>query len=247
MYHTAVRRAALTSFAVNVFCLLSLLLVASVLRPYRIPASANQNPPADHVENIEAQPVQLPMKIDCTSLEVRTMAIYDGPFYEDGSGTEVADVAALIVYNDSDRLIPYANILLDTENGTLVFLGYMLPPRSATLIPEASARQYAPGDIYNIYGWHTEEQEGIRSAISITEQDDITLQIENCSGKDLNDLTVYFKKYLNSTYIGGKPYEFKVPLLPADESITVSPRYYVSGYSRVVYHKEEQKNPPGQP
>ena len=39
--------------------------------------------------------VELPHTISCTSVEVVRLASYDGPFYEDGSGREVRNVAAL--------------------------------------------------------------------------------------------------------------------------------------------------------
>lgn len=245
MSHTAVRRVALTSFAVNIFCLMTVILAASVIHPpYRLPVSSTSGTPVNIPE--ETDPFDLPMKIDCTSLTVRTMAIYDGPFYEDGSGQEVADVAALIVSNDSDALIPYANIVVDTENDRLVFHAHMLPPKSVTLVPESSAKPYAPENIVNLYAWHTVKQEQTNGQIRITEQDDVTLRIENHSGKDLQDLTVYFKKYIDGVYIGGKPFEFVIPSLEENDSIAVSPAYYVRGYSQVLFYEEETISPPYQ-
>ena len=232
MSHTAVRRAAMLSLAVNVFCLMAVLLVATVIRP-QAPEEVSTVP-----EGIEEKPICLPMKMECTSLVVETMAIYDGPFYEDGSGKEVMNVAAVIVYNDSDHLIPYANITVDTENGCLTFQAYMLPPQSYTLVPEAAAQPYLPGEIKNIYAWHTVRQENGKEDILITHADDVTLQIQNCSGRQLNNLKVCFKKFTDGVYIGGKPFEFTVPVLAQNESVRLSPRYYVQGYSRIVFYEE---------
>ncbi len=238
MGHTAVRRAALTSFAVNLFCLMVLILAVSVLRPPETAPVSSEHLLADVGKTEENQPLQLPMQIPCTSLTVESMAIFDGGFYEDGSGSYVADVAALIVYNNSDSVIPYAEILVDTEQGQLTFRAHMLLPRSYTLVPEFSAQQYESCNITNIYAWHTVAKEEDRAPIYITEQDDVTLRIENGSEKDLMNLTVYFKKFVDGVYIGGKPFEFTVSSLPAGESVVVSPQYYVSGYSRIIYHKE---------
>lgn len=243
MRHTAVRRAALTSFAFNLFCLLWLVLAVCVVHePKSAPVSSEHSTFAEAVKTEENLPLQLPMEIPCTSLRVESMAIFDGSFYEDGTGRYVADTAALIVYNHSSSVIPYAEILIDTEQGRLAFYAHMLLPQSYTLVPEFSAQQYQSGDIMGIYAWHTVAKEENRVPIYITEQDDVTLRIENGSGRDLFDVTVYFKRFTDGVYIGGKPFEFTVSSLPAGESVVVSPRYYLSGYSRIIYHKE--KHPP---
>lgn len=232
MNHTAVRRAALLSCSVNVFCLLALMLVyVAVQPPYATPVSGN-------TITAESQAIQLPSDVACTFLRVQTIAIYDGPFYEDGSGREVVNVAAVILYNNSDELIPYANVLVDTDNGCLTFHGYMLLPRSLTLVPESSAQPYVPGQIRHIYAWHTVNYEDSSAEILITEEDDVTLRIENCAARDLENLKIYFKKYVDGVYIGGRPYELIIDRLPEEESVFVSPKYYVSGYSRVIYHNE---------
>ena len=239
MGHTAVRRAALTSFAVNLFCLLALILAVTVKYP---PESAPASPEPENIgdvrQNDEVQFLQLPMEIPCTSLSVHSVATFDGAFYEDGSGRYVTDVAAVIVYNNSDCVIPYANILVATQHQQLVFHAYMLLPGSYTLVPEASAQRYQSGDILDIYAWHTVVQEESSALLSITELDDVTLHIENCSNKDLLNVAVYFKKFVDGVYIGGKAFEFTVSALPVGGSMDVSPPYYVSGYSRILYYKE---------
>lgn len=238
MSHTAVRRAALTSFAVNLFCLLAVILMASVIYPRPgVPASVV---PEEAEDAGQVQPLALPMKIECTSLTVQTMAVYDGPFYEDGSGREVGDVAAVMVYNDSNSLIPYANIMVATENARLTFHAYMLPPRSVTLVPEAAAQPYSPDPITQIYGWHTVKQEQSRTEILIAEQNDTTLRIENHSGRVLRNLTVSFKKYIDGVYIGGRPFAFTVSELSEGKSVVLSAPCYVSGYSRILYYEEKE-------
>ena len=41
-------------------------------------------------------------------------------------------------------------------------------------------------------------------------------------------------KYADEIGVGGKPYEFTVSYLPPGKRITVNPKYYVSGYCRIV-------------
>ena len=242
MSHTAIRRAALISFAVNVFCLMAVILAASVIcPPYRLPASASPGETANLPE--EGEQLAFPAKIECTSLTVQTMAVYDGPFYEDGSGREVTDVAALLVSNESDLLIPYANIVVDTENERFVFHIHMLPAQSVTLVPEATAKPYTPGKIVNLFAWHTVKQNQNAPQIHLSDKDDVTLQIENTSGRALRNLTIYFKKYADGVYIGGRPFEFTVPVLEENSAIAVSPAYYVSGYSRILFCEEKNNIP----
>ncbi len=240
MSHASIRRAALVLWAASVFLLLMIVLFAAVMRPCgHTEAEEDQNVIATQplVEKEQAEHVQLPMNISCTSLVVRAIASFDGAFYEDGSGTEVINVASLVLYNQSDSLIPYACVIVDTETTRYSFRAYMIPPRSSVLVPETSAQQYSPSGILNIFGWHTAKQSETSPEVKITEQGETSLRIQNISGQEICDLTIYFRKYVDGIYIGGKPYEIIIPCLPVEKTIVVCPKYYVSGYTRIVYYQ----------
>ncbi len=229
MYHAAIRRMALSACAFSAFVLLVLVLLVVT-----IPLTGCEHKMPEEQLNWEEQTITLPMKISCTSLIVQSMATYDGPFMEDGSGTEVVEVAALLLQNSGDVWIPYASVIVDTELCRYCFRAYRIPPQSTVLVPEASAQQYLESRIVNIFGWHTVEKMPASPKILIQEQGDTTLSIHNTSGLKVENLTVYFRKYADGIGVGGKPYEFTVSYLPPGKRITVNPKYYVSGYCRIV-------------
>lgn len=229
MYHAAIRRMALSACAFSAFVLLLLVLLV-----FTIPLTGCEHKMPEKQLNREEQTITLPMKISCTSLTVQSLATYDGPFMEDGSGTEVVEVAALLLQNSGDAWIPYASVIVDTELCRYCFRAYRIPPQSTVLVPEASAQQYLDSRIVNIFGWHTVEKMPAEPKLLIQEQGDTTLSIRNTSGQEMENLTVYFRKYADEIGVGGKPYEFTVAYLPPGKRITVNPKYYVSGYCRIV-------------
>lgn len=229
MRHAAIRRMALSACAFSAFVLLLLALLV-----FTIPLAGCEHKMPEKQLNREEQIITLPMKISCTSLTVQSLATYDGPFMEDGSGTEVVEVAAVLLHNSGDAWIPYASVIVDTELCRYCFRGYSIPPKSTVLIPEASAQQYIDSRIVNVFGWHTVEKMPAAPMLLIQEQGDTTLCVRNTSGQNLENITIYFRKYIDEIGVGGKPYEFTVSYLPSGKTVTVNPKYYVSGYCRVV-------------
>lgn len=197
-------------------------------------AGCEHKMPGEQVPWQTEEPIQLPMEISCTSLVVQSLATYDGPFYEDGSGMEVVDVASLLLYNSSDDWIPYASVIVDTQSCRYCFRAQRIPPHCTVLIPETSAQQYTDGTITNVFGWHTVETAPGEEALVVQEQTDTTLCIRNVSERELENITVYFRKVIDGIGVGGKPHEFTVPSLSPGEAVTVKPKYYVKGYSCIV-------------
>lgn len=183
--------------------------------------------------------VCLPHTISCTSVEVVRLASYDGPFYEDGSGREVMNAAALEIYNKSNELIPYAYIIVYTANEQYTFRATMIPPQASVLIPESQAQTLGQTEMVHIFGWTTVKQPTQPYAIEIAQRGKNRLQITNLSEKTISELTVFHRTYVpeGDIYCGGIAFETEIPQITPGESVTVHPIYYVSGYSHIVHYE----------
>lgn len=240
MNHIILRRIALSAAAVS-FGLLAVMAMLWITADH-YSASTEQNLRSEQTQQLEKGITvlgDLPIEISCTPLVVKQLAAYDGKFFEDGSGREVMDVAAVLLYNSSDRLIPYAYLTVRTENCQYTFDAYMLPPKSSVLVPDRSAQRLTETNITDTFGWTTVKNDSQRPVLEIREQGMGSLRIQNLSGKKLRDLTVYYRTYISDGefYLGGKVFQTQVAEIPPGETAVICPANYASGYSKVIYYE----------
>lgn len=186
-------------------------------------------------ENIELQEM-LPYKISCTSICVNRVVSYDGPFYEDGSGREVFDIAALEICNQGDVVIPYACIIVETGQRRYLFQATMIPVDTPVLVQESNAKPYFTEEIIEIFGWNTVRKCTVTPDIAIRETGMAELTLKNNSAEMVDNLTLYYRTYYSegNVYCGGKAFSIKIPEIEPGEIKKLHPEHYVSGYSRIV-------------
>lgn len=237
MNHIKLRRFALSAAAVSfgVLTALTTIWVSTV----GCCASATQAPLEAHTLQTDTDSLPGEIDISCTPLVVKQLAAYDGKFFEDGSGREVVDVAAVMLYNSSDRLIPYAYLTVYTENCRYTFDAFMLPPKSSVLVPEKSAQKLTETAITDTFGWTTVQNAEQRPALDIREQGMGCLQIKNLSGKKVRELTVYYKNYIadGDFYVGGRAFSVCVEQISPGDTAVIFPDNYAAGYSRVIHYQ----------
>lgn len=232
MNHIKLRRIALSAAAVS----FGILAALATLWITTVGCKASATQPEVNILQTDTGSISDEIEISCTPLIVKQLAAYDGKFFEDGSGREVVDVAAVMLYNSSDRLIPYACLTVYTENCKYNFDAFMLPPKSSVLVPEKSAQKLTETAITDTFGWTTVKNTVQRPALEIREQGMGCLQIKNLSGKKLRNLTVFYKNYITDGdfYVGGRAFSVCVDqILPGDTAM-VFPDHYAAGYSRVI-------------
>ena len=212
------RRIALLCASISVSLVFSLLIVTASM------------------ENHEIEQHRLPHRISCTSICVNRVVSYDGPFYEDGTGREVLDIAALEICNQGDVVIPYACIIVKTEKREYLFQATMIPVDTPVLVQESHAQPYFTEEIVNIFGWNTVRKCSKTYDISIKETGIAELTLKNNSADRAENLTVYYRTYYSegNVYCGGKAFSVKIPPIEPGETKKLHPEYYVSGYSRIV-------------
>lgn len=178
----------------------------------------------------------LPLTIPGTTLQLKEISAYEGPFLEDGSGQEVVNIAALHVYNTGEREVRNACITLQLENDDYVFYGEHIPPGATVVLLEMHTAAYQKGSITDYSGWQeTTEQEQL-TGLHITDKDNGTLIVTNTSNQTLRNVCLYYKSWLSppDVYMGGITYSVMIPLLAPGQTEMLCPDHYATGYSKVV-------------
>lgn len=188
----------------------------------------------------QSTPVErtLPCKIEGTELTAQNLAVYDGPFMEDGSGDEVIGVTALVLHNDTNTFLEWGEVELATDSTTLCFRFTALAPDATILIPEKNRSEERPESFLHCSGTvQTIQQQPIgKDKIRIAEVDLTTLSLTNQDLHAYEDIRIYYKRYdtPSQMYIGGNTYTAQIGLILPGQTVCVSPYRFVRGYSRVV-------------
>lgn len=237
MNHIAVRRMALTVASISFSLLTALILIVSAASS----ESLISVEPVILSDSIVIEPnVSFPYNISCTSLMVENISSYDGPFYEDGSGREVLNTAAILLRNTGKEMVPYAHIILRTKSASYIFDGYMIPPGAAVLIPEKYALPFISQEqIISCFGWSTILPQSDAYDIAVEEVGMGEIKVTNLSDNEISNLKLYHKTYLpeNNLYIGGAAFVSRIDCINVGETVVISPKHFVTGYSRIIYYE----------
>lgn len=182
------------------------------------------------------QPMDLPCRVRDTNMVIRAIAAYEGPFWEDGSGEEAADILALVVENIGGTMILQGEILLRTERGELRFCVSWLPPDSVVLIPEQGKASAGEIQILDCGGWHTTIYPEMTGAVTAREQGMGELVFTNHTTQPIAQVEAWYRSYdaQSGMYIGGCAQTVVVEGLQPEEERVISPYRYAKGYSKVV-------------
>ncbi|MBQ6831648.1 MAG: hypothetical protein IJO28_03330 [Oscillospiraceae bacterium] len=231
MDHVAIRRLALSLAAVSFGLLSAVMLVYSACF-----SETGYLPQTVQTVAQDPAPQSLPLQVDGTALIVKNLAVYDGPFFEDGSGREVLGVVALVVQNSSAKMLRFSCIELEINREQYVFECMFLPPYSTVLIPEKTAKSYVNGSITACAGTAVEAGDAPSSYVQITASGMGSLCITNPQWQAVSGLSLYHKTYLAdaSMYIGGVAFRTVLPTMQPGEQVTVTPQNFAADYSQIL-------------
>lgn len=144
-------------------------------------------------------------------LEVTKLGSYTGAYMEDGSDEIVTDVMMIIVKNNGESTLQYAEITLTGDAGEAVFKFSTLNPGDSVVVLEANRKPYENGDSYSAA--NAEHVVFFKEPITLHE-DKLQIQpldggfnITNISDQDITGkITVYFKDSSDGMYYGGITY-----------------------------------------
>ncbi len=233
MNSVALRRVALSTASISVGGIMAAILLCSVFKSTALYCSA-KNP-----ESIQTTAAVEGIAISCTPLVVENLAYYDGAFFEDGSGTEKFGVASVVLRNNSDMTIPYASVIVYTNNCRYEFEATMLPPHAKVLIPDRYGTFLTESSITKCFGWITVSYLPSANDLCVVESE--CIQINNPSDQPVKNIIVYYRTYLpeNNIFLGGRAFSIEIPAIAAGETIMLTPDHYAPGYSKVVWYTAE--------
>lgn len=214
-------------------------LCVSVESTYKIQDADDQKTPyAETNGSATQEPFDFPVRIPGTTLIAESISIYEGPFLEDGSDREVADIAALLVRNTGSEEILKCYIELESEDTCFAFLGERVPPGAAVLLLEYEGSLYKKCSFLDCKGWQitTHDALDVKNDVVIVEQSVGTLLVTNISDKTFSNIQVHYKSWLSppDIFVGGISYSVTIPVLLPGQTETIYPHHYACGFSKVT-------------
>ena len=191
------------------------------------------------VKPTQIQPsfLEFPQTLPDSTLIVEAIVHYQGRYWEDGSGDMVQDVAGIMLYNPTDRMIEFEAIALEQEGEQLYFFAYQLPPQSRCLVLERKRKTCEAQKISACRELSTRwgHQEFSRERVDYVGLGPLLTIVNRDSGQQ-EHITVRYKQYVKEGdyYLGGVAYSAHLFALQPEERRTVTPEHYHAGKARIV-------------
>lgn len=153
------------------------------------------------------------------NLTVEAVGSYSGNFLEDGSDEPTANVAAMLITNNSDKMLQIAEISFQVnEKDTAVFKVTDLPAGTSTLVLESNKREFSEEDAYTYGETATAyiEQPSLEEDKFELETEDGKITLKNKTDKSYEKVYVYYKYVqIGGAYLGGITYRTPFENVPA--------------------------------
>ena len=180
----------------------------------------------------------LPESVPGTPLQIQALIQYEGPFWEDGTGEYVSNVAALMLCNPTDAGVRSGQVFLTLQGQEYVFEFSYLPAGGRLMVPEKNRLPYVRGLVTDCRcGKLVTQAFGVEaSGVRLTPQGLSGILLENPGDRDLENVRLYYKLYLSEedVYVGGSTYQVTVGDLPAGGRQEITPENFLWNYSAVV-------------
>lgn len=148
-------------------------------------------------------------------LSITKIGSYTGPYMEDASDEEVGDVMAILVTNNAENALQYAEIMLTCDSGEAVFKLSTLNPGESVMVLEAERKIFDKNDSYteadskNVV-FFDEPLNTYEDLLSIQPLDG-GFNVTNISGERIDgDIVIYFKDYEDELLCGGITYRGRI-------------------------------------
>ena len=174
-------------------------------------------------------------------LEIINIGNFEGKYMEDGSDEQVSDVMMIVIKNNGDQTLQYAELKMVSEGMTAEFAFSTLPPGKEMLVLEKNRQSYS-GEIEDMETY-LENVVFFDEPLSLCENVlkvhglDGALNIENISGKDISGpIAVYYKTIKDDCYYGGITYRALIEDgLKAGEIRQVMTNHFLLDESEVLF------------
>lgn len=181
--------------------------------------------------------IEFPHTLSGSGLVMEGLIPYDGPFWEDGSGDTVEDVAGLQLYNPGERMLEFLSVVLECGGERLYFFVYQLPPNSRCLVLEKTRHTYRDLPVVDCrelsVRWDYQDLSRIQlDYLGLGNW----LTVINRDARRQDHVTLWYKRYEQEGdyYLGGIAYSAHVFFLQPQERRTITPAHYEAGSAKVV-------------
>lgn len=180
--------------------------------------------------------LRFPCPVDGTELKALQLACYEGPFLEDASRREVVNAAALVVENTGAFLASGA-VVLEIGETRLVFELFDLPPQGRVLVLEKDGRPFVEGMLTGCYGWEMEGYPEDMGHVTAEDAGGMLLSVINHTDGAVPVVRVCYRTQDpgSGMFLGGVSHSIEIRNLQPGERRTVTPPYYASGSSKILY------------
>lgn len=202
-----------------------------------LPANVEIKPQKDP-ETGKNKGIVFPYKIEGYNLVIEKLSGYNGIYVEDGTNTQVNGVAALLVRNEGDYPIEYAEITVEYENETLQFNISALGKGEKAVVQEQN-KKAVPNDTAlkgNTLIVRRTAMEMSENTISVTDNGDGSITVLNLTDKTIPTVRVFYKYYMQDEdlFVGGIAFSARITRLGANAKTVIHPAHYSSESGRVV-------------
>ena len=174
-------------------------------------------------------------------IEIINIGAYTGAYVEDGSDEVVSGILMLIVKNNGEEAIEYAQIALPTDNGTAQFNASTLLPGATMVLLEQNRMAYTGQE---------QADQAVAEAVAVFKQpvgmheDQLQLQVldgainvTNISGADITgDILIYYKNAAADLYYGGITYRVRIEGgMKAGEIKQIMASHFTASGSQIMF------------
>lgn len=216
----------------------------STTHPGYYPLEPPDDLPASVVIPTEKDPqtgkecISFPCQVPGYDLVIHRLAPYDGLFVEDGSNATVKKVAMLMVSNEGDYPIEYAQISVQCGDQTLLFDISALPVGEKLVVQEKTG-QILVDDVAQRASATVVRRADLDMStdqVEVTDNGNNTLTIRNLTKETIPTVRVFYKYYMKDedVFVGGIAFTVRVTRLAAESAVTLQPSHYTSETGRVV-------------
>ena len=195
-------------------------------------------PPEKDPQTGEELGLSFPCPIPGYDLTIEKMEPYNGIFVEDGSNANIENVAMLLVKNNGDFPVEYAQIRVVCGQEELLFDVSALPAGEKLVVQERNGKAVSAGDAISASALVVQRanMEMSESKVQITDNSDNTLTVKNLTDETIPTVRIFYKYYMDDEelYVGGIAFTVRISRLGAGASVTIQPSHYTSQTSRVV-------------
>ena len=239
--------------------LVALIVLSFTLRGVGLGYHPTETQPADPSEHTqpgadqptESQPAQTlpPIQIQIPEnvtipleqgLKIGDVGSYTGLFFEDGTDEPVSGIMMILVTNESDRTLQYAQITLTNDKGdTAQFDLSTVPPGASVVVLEKNRLPFSQG----FGNARTEnlvffpEEPSLHTDKLQFQPYQGALNITNISGEDITgDIQIFYKNRAADVYYGGITYMVRIKGgLKAGQLQQLMPSHFNAGSSEILF------------